>query len=283
MEKNSPSRSAQRVAMLRAAHQLIDHPNIFCDPLAVKIIGQENRAELEADTRQYDASLYRSLRASLVARSRYAEDELDHAVSKGVRQYVILGAGLDTFAYRNPWDDKGLRVFEVDHPDTQEWKRALLRDAEITVPDSVSFAQINFEEESLSDALSRAGFDRSKPSFFSWLGVTYYLTRDAIFETLRFASATAKGSAIVFDYLIDPSLMNPTQLVGFKTLSQRVALGGEPWQTFFNPASFSDELRALGFEKVDDVGPEQLNARYFKDRTDELKLSGASHLVTAHV
>src|SRR5512137_207084 len=127
MEENRPSATAQRVAMRRAAHQLLDNPKIFDDPLALHIIGKENASALQTDPRQYETTPLSSyLRAFVAARSRYAEDELAFGVRRGVRQYVILGAGLDTFAYRNPYSEGALHVFEVDHPTTQTWKRERL-------------------------------------------------------------------------------------------------------------------------------------------------------------
>ena len=167
-----PSLTAWSVARRRAAHQVIDEaPRVLDDPLALRITGGEWRARAgEPET------FSRSLRSLVVARSRYSEDELGRAVAAGVSQCVVLGAGLDTFAYRNPY--AGLRVFEVDHPATQEWKQELLARAGITVPDSVTYVPVDFERESLAERLRAAGLG-SEATFFSWLGVTPYLSREA--------------------------------------------------------------------------------------------------------
>src|SRR5208337_2845591 len=155
MQEGKFSRTAQRVAIRRAAHQLLDHPRVLDDPLALRIIGSEAEEVLRSDPKESHA-FSRAFRAFMAARSRYAEDELAHAVAHGVRQYVVLGAGLDTFAYRNPYPE--LRVFEVDHPATQAWKREQLEAAGIAVPASLTFVPIDFERQTLVDGLTRAGF-----------------------------------------------------------------------------------------------------------------------------
>lgn len=270
------------MAALRAVHQIVDAPKIFDDPLALQILGPRTEAALRADPGKFAAELMRYLRAALVVRSRYAEDQLGLAVARGIAQYVVLGAGLDTFAYRNPWGGNRLHVFEVDHPATQTWKKSLLRDAGIPVPPSVTFAAVDFQSETIAQGLDRAGFRWDQPAFFAWLGVTYYLTRDVVDGVLRFiATSTGKGSAVVFDYAISPSSASPRRRAAFAALAQRVALVGEPWRTFFDPPRLSADLRAMGFVDVEDLGPDELNGRYFADRPDGLRLGGLSRLVCA--
>jgi methyltransferase (TIGR00027 family) len=282
MEQDCPSLTANRVALRRAAHQLLDDPKVLDDPIALKIIGPQDRTELRTALEKPPARLSRYLRAFLVARSRYAEDELAEAVKRGVGQYVILGAGLDTFAYRNPYPPSLLRIFEVDHPATQAWKRKQLVAAGIPVPRSLSFAPIDFETQTLAAGLGKAGFQTEEPALFSWLGVTMYLTRDAVMTTMEcVASSMPRGSAIVWDYALPPSSLNPAQRLVFQAMSQRVAAVGEPWQSFFDPHGLAAELRWMGFSRVEDVGPEELNARFFKDRTDGLRVGGLAHLMKA--
>src|SRR6516164_4929979 len=196
------SRTAMRVAGLRAVHRLLDDPIVFDDPIALSILGPETEARLRDDPFKLNDSLSRGLRAAVVVRSRFAEDQLAKATERGVLQYVILGAGLDTFAYRNPFKAKGLRVFEVDRPATQIWKRQLLSDAGIPIPPELSFVGMNFEAAPLGDILQQAGFHMEQPAFFSWLGVTMYLTEAAIFETLKFVTSLPKGSSITFDFRV---------------------------------------------------------------------------------
>ena len=198
MEQNQPSRTAQGAAMHRAAHQLVDPPPIFTDPLAMRIIGEEAATELREGRDVHTATESAGLRAFVAVRSRFTEDCLIAAMARGVRQYVLLGAGLDTFAYRGRHE--GLHVFEVDHPATQSWKRARLAEVLIAVPDQVTYAPVDFESETLRDGLARAGFDFGRPAMFAWLGVTPYLTRDAVMATLAFVASLAKGSEVIFDY-----------------------------------------------------------------------------------
>ena len=164
----TPSRTALRVALRRAAHQLYDAPLVFKDPLAVPILGDKYADELRRIPMQPERGFAVGLRSFLVARSRYAEENLARAVDMGMRQYVLLGAGLDTFGCRNPY--AGLRVFEVDHPATQAWKRDLLGRSGIPVPESLTFAPVDFENQMLSAQLAAAGFDFDAPAFFGWLG-----------------------------------------------------------------------------------------------------------------
>ena len=281
MEEGQPSATAQGAAMHRAAHQLLDVPKILDDPLALRIIGPDAESELRSNPERFQKSRY--LRAFIVLRSRYTEDELARAIQSGVRQYVILGAGLDTFAYRNPYSGSRLRVFEVDHPATQSWKRARLREAEIAIPDSLTFAPVDFERQTLADGLSRAGFKINEAAFFSLLGVVVYLTKTAVMETLKFVASLPSGSEIVFDYSISPSAMSESQRFFHEVRASRVADIGEPWITYFDPSSLANELRGLGFKHVEDVGPEEANHRYFKDRKDALFILGGGRLMKTRI
>jgi methyltransferase (TIGR00027 family) len=218
----------------------------------------------------------------MAARSRYTEDELARTVAHGVAQYVVLGAGLDTFAYRNP--HAGLQVFEVDHPATQAWKREQLQAANIAIPASLTFVPIDFEQQSLADGLAQSGFNASAAAFFSWLGVTPYLTREACMITLNHIARMPAGSGVVFDFAVDPALLNVGQRQALDALSQRVARYGEPFQLFFDPAKLQDELNAMGFHRTEFLQGKELNARYFKDREDGLLVRGSiGHLMAAWV
>jgi len=281
MQEGKFSRTAQRVAIRRAAHQVLDHPRVLDDPLALRIIGAETAEELRSNPRE-NHKFARAFRAFMAARSRYAEDELARAVAHGVSQYVILGAGLDTFAYRNGHPE--LRVFEVDHPATQEWKRQQLHVAGISIPQSVIFVPVDFERQTLADGLGSCGFDANAAAFFSWLGVTPYLTHDACLATLSFIARMPAGSGVVFDFAIDPALLNAGQREALDALSARVARYGEPFQLFFDPSKLQKELKSLGFRRTEFLQGEQINARYFKDRSDDLRVRGGlGHLMGAWV
>lgn len=221
------------------------------------------------------------MRAFLVVRSRYAEDQLASAFAAGVRQYVILGAGLDTFAYRNPWREAGLRVFEVDHPASQEWKRSRLRKAKIAIPDGVRFAPIDFEAQSLAEGLQIAGLDAGAPAFFSWLGVTPYISRTAFDSTVRLIASMPVRSGVVFDYAVERSLLTPMQQLALDRVSARVAGAGEPFQLFFDPAKLNPELSRAGFRDIEDLNCEEINRRYFDGRADGLAVTGGGHLLSA--
>jgi methyltransferase (TIGR00027 family) len=284
MIETRPSATAQRVALRRAAHQFLDIPKVFDDPVALSIIGEKAAAELRSSVGKLQAGALRSLRAFLVVRSRFAEDELAAAIARGATQYVILGAGLDTFAYRNPYSESALRVFEVDYPATQSWKQRLLAEAGIAIPPSVTYAPVNFEHQTLSDGLAQAGFGSSKITFFSWLGVTPYLTRDAVLSTFTFIASTPREGGLVFDYAVPRSSLNLIGRLAFVALARRVAAAGEPFQTFFSPAELAAELRRIGFHNLEDLSPKEINARYFKDRADGLRVRGSlGHLMSARI
>jgi methyltransferase (TIGR00027 family) len=274
METYQPSRTAFRVALRRAVHQVTDRPVVLEDPVAIAILGPRGAAELDSEIARSNHSFSRSLRAFVAVRSRYAEDELGKAVARGVKQYVVLGAGLDTFSYRNIFAAVGLRVFEVDHPATQGWKRRLLQAANIGVPAETTLVPVDFERQQLPDALESAGFSPAEGAFFSWLGVTPYLTEIAFKNTLAFIAAIRPQSAVVFDYAVARSGLSFLERVALDALSTRVAKAGEPFQLFFEPAKLSELLRQFGFSQIEDLSAEQINARYFAQRGDGLRVKG---------
>jgi methyltransferase (TIGR00027 family) len=273
-----------RVAIRRAAHQLFDHPKVLDDPIAVPIIGREARAKLETERGTSDHRIALGIRAFMVARSRYAEDTLADSIARGVKQYVVLGAGLDTFAYRNPYGESALRVFEVDYPATQKWKREQLEQARIRIPPSVAYAPVDFERQTLEEGLELAGFDSTKPTFFSWLGVTMYLTENAVMSTFAFIASTPRQGGVAFDYAVPRSSLGMFGRIALDVVSRRVAAAGEPFRTFFQPADLAERLRGLGFASVEDLGADEINARYFRDRPDKLRIMGRiGRLMSAHV
>ncbi len=207
MKQGRFSRTAYKVALRRAAHQLFDQPKVLDDPLAVPIVGAEAAEKLRASPKERNHPVARAFRAFMVARSRYAEDQLAQAVERGVRQYVVLGAGLDTFAYRNHYAQ--LRVFEVDHPATQAWKLEQLQTAGIAIPASLKFVPVDFEQQTLADGLEKGGFESGSPAFFSWLGVTPYLTRESCMATLRFIAQMPAGQRRGLRLRCGPEITQP--------------------------------------------------------------------------
>jgi len=276
MIEAQPSRTALRVALRRAAHQVHDaRPLVFDDPLAVKILGPEFAEEIKrtpaAERRPFSAAL----RAFMVCRARFAEDVLAEGVlADGVRQYVVLGAGLDTFAYRNPLTE--VRVFEVDHPATQAWKRELLKAAGIAAPATMQFVAVDFETMSLRQELLRAGFDFSVPAAVAWLGVVPYLTAEAFAATMRVLERMAPESSLVFDYSQPREVLSPVEQLMLDSLSARVAMAGEPFQLFFTPEQLAEEMEHYGWRVVEDLDGKGLNARYLAGRSDGLMLRGSA-------
>jgi methyltransferase (TIGR00027 family) len=282
MHDFTPSKTALRVAMRRAVHQLLDHPKVLDDPFALSILGPDTAAELRSAPEAFEKLGTSTLRAFVAARSRFAEDRLAAAVRQGVRQCVVLGAGLDTFAYRNPFAD--LRVIEVDHPATQAWKMDLLASAGIAIPSSLSFVAVDFAKQSLAQELARSGFRAGEPAFFSWLGVVPYLSREAAFGTLAWIGSLPPLSGVVFDYAVSRSHLGFLERAALDALSKRVARAGEPFQLFFDPAGLAAALHQMGFRDLNDLGASDLNARYFANRKDGLKIRGnLGRLINAFV
>ena len=284
MKQDRASLTAARVALRRASHQLLDRPLVFEDPLALRVIGAERRGQLEANPRSFDRGwLSRYLRAFLVARSRFSEEHLAAAIARGVLQYVLLGAGLDTSAHRLGAAHRDLRAFEVDHPATQRMKRGRLREGGIATPPNVRFVPVDFERQELPAELSAAGFDANAPAFFAWLGVTMYLTRAAFDETLSFIAARPGGSAVTFDYSVAPRLLSPIRRLFYELMAARVRAAGEPWILSFVPGELEGTLRSRGFGRVEDCDERCVNQRYFRGRSDGLRVSGTARIVYAEV
>ena len=260
MQTGQPSRTAFAAAAHRAAHQILERGRVFSDPLAVRIIGrdpEEIAREASAEPER------RGMRLFIAARTRFAEDRLARAAARGVRQLAVLGAGLDTFAYRNPFEELGLKVFEVDHPMTQAWKRERLAQAGIAVPPSLRFAPVDFEHETLADGLATAGLDPQQPTFFTWLGVVPYLTRETVLATLGVIAALPGGGQVVFDYSDPPATLTAEHREAHRLRAERVAAIGEPWLSYFSAESLAIDLRRLGFRSLEDLGLSDIAARYW--------------------
>jgi len=273
------SRTAHGVAVLRAAHLIVDgEPPVLNDPVVVRLFGGDFEAQIRAHADDFQLPETRDLRSYVVLRSRFAEDSLMDAVAEGVEQYVLLGAGVDTFAYRQPAWARPLTIIEVDHPASQTGKRAALAAARIEIPSNVRFADIDFERETLSHGLARCGVDMGKRTFFSWLGVTQYLTRDAIEATLRAVLSFPKGSALVSTF-VQP---NPDPAAAAK-LAEGSASVGEPWISYFTPEELEAMLRSLGFSDASFLSREEAERRYYANRTDGFPVPERVSIVTATV
>lgn len=262
MEQGQPSRTAWGAACHRAAHQVLERGLIFTDPLAMRILGTDADVAVREDRK--DPSV-RKLRLFIAVRTRFAEDALATVIARrGIDQLVVLGAGLDTYAYRTSLGES-LRVFEVDHPATQAWKRQLLAEASIPTPRSLDFAPVDFERGTLEEGLTAVGFDPALPTFFTWLGVVPYLTEQAVFSTLGFIASLPGGAHVVFDYT-NPPISSSNQgeyAAAHKTLAERVASLGEAFKSAFETDYLYAKLTALGFREIEDLGPAMILERYF--------------------
>jgi methyltransferase (TIGR00027 family) len=259
MKSDEPSRMAMKVAGQRAAHQLLDHGAILDDPYAVRILGEHEDKLLQA----HNNPLMSLGRLFTAARSRIAEDALSKAVERGVGQVVILGAGLDTFALRNPHGAR-ISIFEVDHPATQAWKRQRLVGAEIAPPPWLTFVPVDFEQEDLRQKLSSAGFQGSLAAFFTWLGVVPYLTRDAIDDTLSYI-ASIPNSEVVFDYAEPPETWTEDVKAYATARTAQLEKINEQWVSRFDPAGVAALLRSHGFDDMEDISFQQVVSRFGRE------------------
>jgi len=273
-EPRPASRTAVAVAALRAVHQRRDgSPKVLDDPVAEALIGPEALALVLADGGLYSSPAMRGLRAHVVLRSRFAEDCAEGAVRGGVRQLVMLGAGLDSFAYRQPGWARALRIFEVDHPESQRLKRARLAAAGIAIPENVAFVPADFERHSLREILAASALDFAAPAFFPCLGVLVYLERPAIEALFRLVASFPAGSELVATF----------------TSSERVAgsaaraAAGEPWLSRLDAAEIRSELLRCGFRAVFVLEPEEAERRYFSGRSDGLSAPPRASIARATV
>ena len=256
MKPNEPSRTALMPARQRAAHQLLDHGSILHDPFAMRILGENKMDVLQFANAHPLASLGRLFNA---ARSRIAEDALSRAVERGVRQIVILGAGLDTFALRNP--HCGLEIYEVDYPATQAWKRECMAKAQITVPPWLSFVRVDFESDDLGQTLVAAGFQQNAAAFFTWLGVVPYLTQDAIGRTLDYMSSI-QDSEVVFDYMEPQEAFSEELRQLEKQRTEQLERIGERSISRFEPTGIAAILRSHRFCAIEDIGFQEIASRF---------------------
>ena len=277
-KKAQPDNTAVRTALWRALHVQIDaSPHIVEDEIGYKLIapadGWRERPDMHPD-------FTRRLRASMVARARFIDDLVIDQTKKGIRQYVILGAGLDTFAQRRPDIAAQLQVFEIDQPDTQAWKQQRLMELGFGIPNGLHFVSVDFEITSWWDRLIKAGFDPNKPSVIACAGVTLYLTKEAILDTLRKTATLAPGSRLAMAFYLPMDLLDEAD----KSLQQIAEKGakaaGTPFISFFTPEEILALAKEAGFKDPELISKEDLVERYFTGRTDDFSpASGEVFLV----
>ncbi len=270
-QRNS-SRTALSVATLRAVHQLLDgEPKILDDPIAARLLNADELQELQSNPARIHELLAKGLRSHVILRSRFAEERMAQAVRRGVRQCVILGAGFDTFAYRQPDWARSLRIYEVDHRATQEDKRQRLRSADIPIPANLEFVTIDFESVSLREGLQASTLNFSEPAFFSCLGVLLYLTREAAEAVFQLVAAFPASSEIVFTFSLPDSSLSGNDAENRAALASMTASMGEPFQTHFDPQTLIRDLSALGFSAISVLSSEAAEQKYFQSRSDGLQ------------
>ncbi len=264
MTERNASETALSVTILRAAHQLIDgEPKILLDPISVRILDEAARARLQNHPEYYQTPYLAALRSRVLIRSRFAEDRLSAAVRRGVQQFVILGAGMDTFAYRQPAWAAGLRIFELDHSSSQRTKRRKLEECNIPTPPNLEYVETDFEKETVRSALERSHFNFHESAFFSCLGVLMYLTEATVNSILGFVASMPYLSEIVFSFANADS-RQPS------TIERNAEALGEPWLTKFQPGVLNQRLHGLGFSEITFLTPAMIAERYLHNRRDGL-------------
>ena len=300
MIEATPSRTALATSLMRAAHSRLDPSPLIDDPWGDRLVSKAEQDRIrerildrmDAETRavarhETGAVLDNYFRANtsypgVVMRSRYAEDALQETTRRGTRQYVLIGAGFDSFALRRPTFSKEIEIFEIDHPATQSLKIERIRACGVTLPSSVHFIAADLANESLASALGRSSFRAGEPAFFSWLGVTVYLTREANMATLRaIATGSASGSEVVFSYVDQVEFAAGGRRAPDHPNAQAVARLGEPYVSGFDPREIADDLKQVGLDLVEDLNGHQLAERYGRVGANVLRPSANMHIALA--
>ena len=303
MRDGTASRTAVTAALMRATHTRVDRPQLIDDPWGDRLVSSAEKTALwqrimegaGPDARRrldqlpspravVDVALRtHATYGGVIIRTRYAEDALARAIVGGVRQYVLIGSGFDSFIVRQPALARAIQIFEIDHPASQAMKRERLAACAAEIPANVHFVAADLSQESLAAALARSEFSRTTPAFFAWLGVTIYLSREANLATLAsLATASARGSEIVFNY-IEHRALEETRSATLNRIREGAAALGEPWLSGFDPATLDYELRGLGLDLIEDLGGAALRERYCAQRTDGLTPGVFGHIARARV
>ncbi|TFH24222.1 MAG: SAM-dependent methyltransferase [Myxococcales bacterium] len=289
MKEGRTSKTAEIAAAIRALHHRYASPAIFEDPFALEFTNPTWRRIVVTKPLRWLVFevLLRSMRpvaAQVVARSRYAEDLLDAAIASGIGQYVIVGAGFDSFALRRRDLESTVRVFELDHPDTQRAKRERLSSIGVDLPGNVEFVGVDFERETVADGLMQSSYQPNSPAFFSWLGTTPYLSNSATLGTLAsIAQLAAPRTEVVFDYLVADETLSSSERRIVEKLKRFTARRGEPLVGEFHPAELEKVLRSVGLDLIANFSGADQEKRYFAGRQDGLRPMAASFFAHARV
>ena len=282
MEAGKYSHMAEQTALFRAAHQILDDdPKIFLDPLALTLLGTDAEERINENRELYLMPHMARARTFPIMRSRYTEDELSKAIDRGIRQYVILGAGLDTSPYRSGHPSEKIATYEIDHPDTQRWKLERLDNAQIPIRENLRHIAIDFEHQSLADGLANSDFDFERPAFFSWLGVTYYLRPESVQTMFENIAAGPRGTQLVFDFFVDDSVLDDKGRADVATISVYAEKHQEPFLSRYSPENLESILKKSGFNEVIYLSYESATDLYLRDRKDSLSLHPAIQMMNA--
>ncbi len=275
VESLAPESTAVRVALWRALHVQVDAPpHVLDDEIGLQLVAPEANWH---ERRDMDLQFTRPFRASIVARARFIEDLVTEEAARGIRQYVILGAGLDTFAQRRTEIASQLTVLEVDQPGPQRWKQRRLCEEGYDIPDWLRFAPVDFEAgDSWWNALLAAGFNANEPAVIASTGVSMYLSRDAIDAMLRQIATFATGSTLAMTFVLPVELAEPEERPGYEAAVAGARASGTPFISFFTPQQITELAKEAGFKEARTIPPETLTQRYFSNRTDGLRLAGTS-------
>jgi len=277
MHDQTASKTALATAYMRAAHQLLDEePLLLSDPVALPLLGPDTAESIRGALARYQSPRGKALRAHVVLRSRFTEDRLQEAAAQGVRRYIVIGAGFDSFALRQPSWAEALKIVEVDHPATHSAKRERMANAGLASPENLISAPADFEREELGEVLARCGIGPGEPAFFSWLGVTMYLEETAIDSTLRSIAAFAPGSQVALTFR---QPLNETSYA----LAAEVSDLGEPFVSFFTLQEIEAKLRHSGFSSIDFLTPEKAETLYFTPLRNDLPIPGQTTILCASV
>jgi methyltransferase (TIGR00027 family) len=282
--------TAEATAAMRAAHFVYYQPVVFKDPYALQLTSPTLRRACQNRfigwllRRQYISESLRPITAQVVARARYAEEKLAQAVSKGISQYIIIGAGFDSFCLRRPDFSAGLQIYEIDHPATQQIKQKRLMAILDFSPKGVEFLAADLEKGTIAEALSASSFLKDERAFFSWLGTVPYLSEETVFKVLQgLAAFAARGSEIVFDYLIPTSMWAPEERPTLVRIMLIIERRGESVRSFFEPEAFPEDVSRLGYHIFENISPSDQNIKYFSDRADGLVTHSAAYLLHAEI
>jgi methyltransferase (TIGR00027 family) len=283
MIAGQPSQTMLQTALLRAAHQLLDEPRIFDDPIAVDLVPEASREAILREEPKYRTPVLSVRRAGVVLRSRFAEDRLAAAAARGARQYVIAAAGLDTFPWRQPSFAREMRIFVTDLPESLAVLQDCVRRRGLPQPANLTYVPIDLEHKELLEPLVAAGFDPQLPTFCSALGIIQFLTLDAVDALLTFAAQRAKGSEIVFSFTPPDDELGERELRGVRESQVRTQGYGEPWLTRLRPSQLTARLSLLGYSDIELLTPDLANHRYFHGRSDGLASASSGQVMAATV